>query len=185
MLTTPLFPTALLLATVLASVLPSALGAPPTADDLVIAFPVDEPHLPLAYASRAWRKVCVFGAHICARRNTFKLCCSQGIRTLIAANFHPSEAMLADGRAHNETWMYYPDDVPLRSLYAGDSRAALMPFLAHKVFGATYKWVLYGDDDTIFFIDTILRLLHDFDEQLPYFITGAGAWWMLHGAIVK
>lgn len=80
--------------------------------------------------------------------------------------------MLADGRAHNETWMYYPDDTPLRSMYAGDSRAALMPFLAHKVFGATYKWVLYGDDDTIFFIDTILRLLQDFDEHLPYFITG-------------
>ena len=98
---------------------------------------------------------------------------TQGTRTLIAANFHPSEAMLADGRAHNETWVYYPDDVPLRSMYAGDSRAALMPFLAHKVFGATYKRVLYGDDDTIFFIDTILRLLHDFDEQLPYFITGA------------
>lgn len=94
------------------------------------------------------------------------------MRTLIAANFHPSDAMQEEGRAFNETWIYYPDDVPLRSLYAGDSRAALMPFLAHKVYGPTYKWVLYGDDDTIFFLDTILRLLEDFDETLPYFITG-------------
>ena len=58
MLTTPPC-TALLLCGVLTSILLPALAAPPTADDLVIAFPVDEPHLPLAYASRSWRKVCV------------------------------------------------------------------------------------------------------------------------------
>lgn len=54
MLTTPTY-TALLLG-VLGLLIQPALGAV-TADDLVVAFPIDEPHLPLAYASRAWRKV--------------------------------------------------------------------------------------------------------------------------------
>lgn len=74
---------------------------------------------------------------------------------------------------HNETWMYYPDDIPPRSFYRGDSRAALAPFLAHKEFGDTYKWLLYGDDDTQFFIDGALRLAQEFDPDLPWFITGA------------
>lgn len=68
--------------------------------------------------------------------------------------------------------MYYPDDVPARSFYKGDSRAALAPFLAHKVLGDSYKWMLYGDDDTQFFLDGALRLAKDFDPDLPWFITG-------------
>lgn len=32
-----------------------------------------------------------------------------------------------------EVWGYYPDDWPLKGLHAGDSRAALTPFLAHEV----------------------------------------------------
>lgn len=47
-----------------------------------------------------------------------------------------------------------------------------MPFLAHKHFGDTYKWLLYMDDDTIFFPDAVMRLLEDFDPDMPYFITG-------------
>lgn len=61
---------------------------------------------------------------------------------------------------------------PHRSLYPGDSRAGLVPFLAHKHFGDTYKWLLYMDDDTIFFPDAVMRLLEDFDPDMPYFITG-------------
>lgn len=129
--------------------------AAPSLDDLVVAFPVDMPHLPLAIASRAWRK---------------------GVRTVIANNFHPTEAMIEEGKLHNETWVYYPDDNPLRSMYGGDSRAALMPFIAHKELGDTYKWLLYGDDDTIFFLDTVLRLLEQFDHDIPYFITDH-FWW--------
>ncbi len=59
-----------------------------------------------------------------------------------------------------------------RSLYPGDSRAALVPFLAHKQFGDTYKWLLYMDDDTIFFPDAVIRLLEEFDPDMPYFISG-------------
>jgi hypothetical protein len=30
------------------------------------------------------------------------------------------------------------------------------------------------DDDTIFFPDAVIRLLEDFDPDMPYFISGAG-----------
>lgn len=83
--------------------------------------------------------------------------------------------MKAEGAQNNETWVYYPDDTPARSFYRGDSRAALAPFLAHKELGDTYKWMLYGDDDTQFFLDGALRLAKDFDPDLPWFITGNAA----------
>lgn len=83
--------------------------------------------------------------------------------------------MKAEGAENNETWVYYPDDTPARSFYRGDSRAALAPFLAHKELGDTYKWMLYGDDDTQFFLDGALRLAKDFDPDLPWFITGDAA----------
>ncbi len=35
-----------------------------------------------------------------------------------------------------------------------------------------YKWMLYGHDDTFFFVDGALDLLQDFDPSLPYIITG-------------
>ena len=34
--------------------------------------------------------------------------------------------------------------------------------------------MLYGDDDTLFFVDSISELLQDFDPSLPYIITGMG-----------
>ena len=49
----------------------------------------------------------------------------------------------------------------------------MAPFLAHKELGDTYKWMLYGDDDTHFFLDGALRLAQDFDPDLPWFITGS------------
>lgn len=57
----------------------------------------------------------------------------QGIRTYVASN----QTLTAEERpavaALGETWEAYPDDVPLRSLaLKGDSRAALVPFLAHR-----------------------------------------------------
>lgn len=96
----------------------------------------------------------------------------QGIRTVISTNSKPTAAIQAEAAQNNETWVYYPDDAPSRSFYKGDSRAALAPFLAHKELGDTYKWMLYGDDDTQFFLDGALRLAQDFDPNLPWFITG-------------
>ena len=37
------------------------------------------------------------------------------------------------GAIFGETWMAYPDDVPLRAKHPGDTRAAFVPWLAHQV----------------------------------------------------
>lgn len=34
-----------------------------------------------------------------------------------------------------------------------------------------YKWILYGDDDTIWFPDNVLRLVNSLDHTMPYFLT--------------
>ena len=38
-------------------------------------------------------------------------------------------------------------------------------------FGESYKWLLYGDDDTVFFPEAARQLLARFDPDLPYAIT--------------
>ena len=43
---------------------------------------------------------------------------------------------------------------------------------AHRRFGSTYKWLLYGDDDTFFFTDAVLSVLGRLDPEMPYFLTG-------------
>lgn len=35
-----------------------------------------------------------------------------------------------------------------------------------------YEWMLYGHDDTFFFLEGVMELLQDFDPRLPYIITG-------------
>ncbi|KAK9817252.1 hypothetical protein WJX72_011896 [[Myrmecia] bisecta] len=127
-----------------------------TADDLMVAIPTDDQHIPLVEASRHWRK---------------------RIRTLIATNnTELAEQRNEAGRGINEAWQFYPDDKPLRALHPGDTRAAVAPFMAHTVFGDSYKWCLYGDDDTVWFIDGILDLVQDIDPDMPYFITDH-LWW--------
>ena len=34
-----------------------------------------------------------------------------------------------------------------------------------------FKWMLFGDDDTVFLIDNVLRLLPHLDPTIPYFMT--------------
>ena len=100
----------------------------------------------------------------------------------MAGNTPAPDVLVQEGKLHNETWSYYPDDLPLRSYYGGDTRAALVPYLAHEAFGDSYKWLLYGDDDTIWFMESVMNLLQDFDPDLPYFITGATSSRLMHGA---
>ena len=47
-----------------------------------------------------------------------ELCLLQGVRTLVASNEQPSDAQVEEGRAFNETWTWWPDDVPQRSMCA-------------------------------------------------------------------
>lgn len=41
-----------------------------------------------------------------------------------------------------------------------------------QAFEGEYEWILYGHDDTLFFVEGTLDLLQDFDPSLPYIITG-------------
>lgn len=51
-------------------------------------------------------------------------------------------------------------------------RAAIAPFLAAKDMGLdSFKWVLYGDDDTVFFIDSALDALQNLDYNMPYLLS--------------
>ena len=42
----------------------------------------------------------------------------------------------------------------------------------------TYKWIVYGDDDTVMFVDNILRTLNSgvMDWRDPYFVSDC-LWW--------
>ncbi|KAL3155976.1 hypothetical protein ABBQ32_012968 [Trebouxia sp. C0010 RCD-2024] len=54
----------------------------------------------------------------------------------------------------------------------GDVRAGVTPFLAAHLHGYdNFKWMLYGDDDTVFFIDNALDMLEGLDHNMPYFLT--------------
>ena len=35
-----------------------------------------------------------------------------------------------------------------------------------------YRWILYGDDDTFWFVGGVLDLLKDLDPDMPYIVTG-------------
>ena len=50
----------------------------------------------------------------------------------------------------------------------------MAPFLAYKHLGDTFSWLLYGDDDTVFFIDAALEVVKagSLDPHQPYFLTG-------------
>ncbi len=52
--------------------------------------------------------------------------------------------------------------------------AALAPFIANMTVGVDkYKWILYGDDDTVFNIDNVLRLVNGLNASNPYLLTDA------------
>ena len=34
-----------------------------------------------------------------------------------------------------------------------------------------FKWMLFGDDDTVFLIDNVLQLLQHLDPSIPYYMT--------------
>lgn len=48
----------------------------------------------------------------------------------------------------------------------------MAPFLAAKEMGLdSFKWILYGDDDTVFFIDGALKMLENLDHNMPYLLS--------------
>lgn len=142
--------------------LPSSHKTDPTSslskDDLVIAIPSSLARLPLVQASRHWR---------------------HDTRSIIVIESNASiEAVpqqFKDGMtAAREQFAVYPDllEGPPAWHKPGDARAAMAPFLANQSSGLdSYKWMLYGDDDTVFYLDNVLRMLEPLDPAMPYFIT--------------
>lgn len=48
----------------------------------------------------------------------------------------------------------------------------MAPFVANNTIGVDgYKWILYGDDDTIFFLDNIVKVLETLDHSEPYLLS--------------
>ncbi|KAK9861544.1 hypothetical protein WJX84_011487 [Apatococcus fuscideae] len=126
-------------------------------EDLVIVFGTttagDRPEL--VQATRFWRK---------------------GVAAFIATNGNVSETELRVGQINNEVYVTYPDSTDGRTQYPGDTRAALAPLLAHRALRGQYKWLLYGDDDTLWFMNGVLDLAGKMDSSMPYIITDAGYW---------
>jgi hypothetical protein len=76
--------------------------------------------------------------------------------------------------SYNEVYGVCPDQVVSDAKWhkAGDLRATVAPFLANMTIGPNnFKWMLFGDDDTVFLIDNVLHLLPHLDPTVPYFMT--------------
>ena len=101
----------------------------------------------------------------------------QGMQTFVVTNYS-EDASQSYPSSQSEMWGHYPDAEPARSFYPGDDRAALAPFLAYNALGDTFKWLLYGDDDTVFFTEAALNLASTMDPEMPYFVTD-NLWWSL------
>ncbi len=51
-------------------------------------------------------------------------------------------------------------------------RACMAPFIANNTAGIdSYKWILFGDDDTVFYVDNALRMLETLDHTMPYILS--------------
>ncbi|KXZ46964.1 hypothetical protein GPECTOR_39g458 [Gonium pectorale] len=97
-----------------------------------------------------------------------------GLRTFIALdNATLVQELNSAGNAYNETYAYFPNrnvTGPERSK-PGDTRWQAAPFMAHRYYGPTYKWMLLGDDDTLWFMPGLKRLLHSYNYGMPYAIS--------------
>lgn len=110
----------------------------------------------LAASSRTWRK-------------------PLGIRAVVVTNVNATEYDQAELDENGETWTSYPDVFGKEEVtyYPGDYRGAMTPLIAHRLLEGDYKWLIYGDDDTIFFPEGIARALetHHLDADMPYFVS--------------
>lgn len=58
----------------------------------------------------------------------------------------------------------------LESLVADDRHTA-----GCRALQGNYKWLLYGDDDTVFFPEGVARAIKSMDAELPHFVSGEPA----------
>ncbi|GLI62254.1 hypothetical protein VaNZ11_004859 [Volvox africanus] len=131
----------------------AATGPTFKAEDFIVVINTEQARLQLALASRPLRA---------------------GLRTFIAVdNLTLAEELNQTGYKYNETYAYFPNrniTGPERSK-PGDTRWQAAPFMAHHHYGPTYKWILLGDDDTLWFMLGVKRLLYGYDHNMPYAIS--------------
>jgi hypothetical protein len=92
------------------------------------------------------------------------------MRTVIATNATQEQiaAEAADAGANNEIWVQHSEDV-----LHWQHRAALTPLDAIKHLDpSTFKWLLYCDDDIVFFMNGVHAVVDALDANLPWFISG-------------
>ncbi|KAG2488385.1 hypothetical protein HYH03_013072 [Edaphochlamys debaryana] len=125
-------------------------------NDLVLVQASSSNRLPLLLATRVWR-----------RQVPVRCFFALNDSSLVAAlNADPIAQQL------NEHYAYYPDDKELlHTLNPGALRQAIIVVLAQRHFGDSYKWMLYGDDDTQFFLTGVKRLVAQFDPDQPLALT--------------
>jgi hypothetical protein len=130
----------------------SSLGTH-TIDDFVIAFCSCTRNLRLAHTTR------------CMRR---------GIRTFISIEDENAVGLLnEEARLHRETYAFFPDSNQSKPSRRGrhEGRWLMTPILAHLHYKSSYKWMLLGDDDTVWLPTGVLTLLRPYDHTLPYLIS--------------
>ncbi len=52
-------------------------------------------------------------------------------------------------------------------------------------FGDTFKWLLYGDDDTLFFMEGIRKVAQGLDPDMPYALTGNALHHLQRGGLLR
>ena len=122
-------------------------------DDLVIAFCSCTKNLRLARASRCMRK---------------------GIRTFIALeNETLVEELNRDKTCEDTYYAFFPDSPLMVPSRRGrhEGRWLMTPILAHEHYKGKYKWMLLGDDDTVWLPTGVETLLSAYDFTQPYFIS--------------
>ncbi|KAG2435453.1 hypothetical protein HYH02_011953 [Chlamydomonas schloesseri] len=113
----------------------AAFSVSPT--DFLVVVPTHHARIGTVYASRSWRK---------------------GVRTHIVVDDQVKlDALRTMGLRHNESFSAMPDlpGVP------GSLRLVLAPLLAHRKYAGKYKWMLLGDDDTLFSLTAVMAMLRE------------------------
>eukprot|EP00798_Chlamydomonas_sp_ICE-L_P015538 gene15538-21630_t len=128
----------------------------------VLVTPTSKSRLPLVHAQRQFR----------AGIRTYTLV--ESVELADELNNAPESQLF------RETYSYYPDRGQAAGsahikpgAKIGDNRWMAAPFLAHQYYtsiNSPYRWMLFGDDDTVFFLNGMLKLLRPFDHTLPYWV---------------
>jgi hypothetical protein len=103
-----------------------------------------------------------------------------GLKTYALTNLTGSalDQQASEGEQYNEAWEFYPDismTIPgFPRPVTGEWRLAMTPFKAHRYLqnnNIDYKWILYGDDDTVWFIPGAMEIVANIDPDQPWMLT--------------